>query len=387
MRLGIDITPLQIASPGGIGTALYEVLRVLPEVAAGHEVVLYGRSAPQVPFSGAPLDVSFPQRTGTGPLSQAGNIAWLQYGIAPMLRHDRIDVFWGTRHVLPRNAAGVALVATAHDFWYAFHPEQQPWANRTLNSYVTRCSMRDADVVVAISDSTAMDARRLFPASADRVRTVLLGVDAARFSPRSAAVVSAIRARFWVGERYVLAMDAYNPRKSFGTILQACARVMPTTGGFDIVALGRPRSSSSGVDVAGTAASLGLSERVRLPGDVSADDLAALYSGAAAFVYPSVYEGFGMPVLEAMACGAPVVCSGVSSLPQVAGDAAILVARGSAGQIGDALVRIFGEPGLRERLVTAGLARASELTWESSARGILAACDDAFAVTHGRGPR
>lgn len=380
MRLGVDITPLQVRSPGGIGTSLYETLRALEKVSEGHEVFLYARSMPFIPFSDSPLDLDIPLRLSRGGMSSAGNIAWLQYGLGATLRKDGIDAFWGTRHVLPRNARGVALIATAYDFWYARHPEQQPFLNRVLNRYVTRSMMNDAHTVTAISDATAADAKLLFPASADRVRTVMLGVNGEIFAPQSAASITDTREALGIDPRYVLAMDVYNPRKNFVTVLEGCARAVASSGPFDIVAMGRPRATAAALDIMAVARSLGLEENLKLVGDVSPQELTRLYSGAQAFVYPSIYEGFGMPVLEAMACGAPVVCSDSSSLPQVAGNAALLVDPRSVDQIGDALAVLLGDPELSERLVIAGRQRAAELTWDSTARGMLAAFEDALEV-------
>ena len=140
-----------------------------------------------------------------------------------MLAADGIDVFWGTRHVLPKNAAGVALVATLYDFWYERFPGQQPLANRTLNRAVMRDLMSRGDVFTAISEAAAADARALFPASADRVRTVLLGLDREAFLPATEAAVAAVRQRLGLSEPFVLAMEVHNPRKNFSAVLEATA--------------------------------------------------------------------------------------------------------------------------------------------------------------------
>jgi len=375
MRLGIDITPLQAIAPGGIGTSLHATLMALSRL-PGHDMVLYGTARPMVPFSGEQLRIDVPIRTGAGLVSRS-NIAWLQVGVARQLERDRIDVFWGTRHVLPRNARGIALVATAYDFWYETHPDQQPLVNRALNRYVTRSFMRQADVVTAISDATATDARRLFPQHAAKVRTVLLGVDPNQFSSVAPLEVEVAANRFGIRGPYLLALDVYNPRKNVRAILGALSRLASDGLELELVAAGRPRGTAHEVDVAAMASRLGLSDRVRLVGDVCRNDLVALMSGASAFVYPSTYEGFGMPVLEAMACGTPVVCSNTTSLPQVAGGAAVLVDPTSIQQIADAVRSVLSDNGLRTALVDAGCRRVSELTWEATALSMLAAFEDA----------
>jgi glycosyltransferase involved in cell wall biosynthesis len=295
-----------------------------------------------------------------------------------MLTRDRIDVFWGTRHVLPRNAKRVALVATLYDFWYERFPQQMPLANRTLNHAVMRDLMRDGDVLTAISDAVADDARSLYPKSAEKVRTVLLGLNPSGYSPAGEAAVMAVRDRLGVNGPFVLALDVHNPRKNFSAVLDAVA-LMPR-GGVEIVAGGTSRAAARDQSIEHHAEQLGLSDRVRFVGDVSHADLLALYSGCGVFVYPSVYEGFGMPVLEAMACGAPVICSDTSSLPQVVGEAALMVDPTSAEQLSAALVSVLGEPLEAQRLRDLGLIRAREFTWARTAAGMRAAFEAAIAA-------
>ena len=297
-----------------------------------------------------------------------------------MLEEDGIDVFWGTRHVLPRNTSKVARVATLYDFWHARYPGQQPLVNRTLNRVVMRGLMRDADVLAAISDATAQDARALYPQCADRVRTVYLGVDPAEFAPADPSEVARVREQLGIKGPFVLTMDVYNARKNFSAVLEAVARTSDALGPFEIVAAGKTRATAHDTGIVSHAEALGLSSRVHFVGDVSHADLLALYSGCDVFVYPSLYEGFGMPVLEAMACGAPVICANTSSLPEVAGDAALTVDPTSTEQLSAALASVLGDPAEAARLRGLGRSRAGEFTWERTAAGMRTAFEDALAA-------
>jgi glycosyltransferase involved in cell wall biosynthesis len=375
MRIGIDITPLQVPTPGGIGTSTFETLKALVAL-GGAELVLYGTAAPVVPYSGEPLDLGLELRLGEG-LGARSNILWIQRFLSPMLAGDRIDVFWGTRHVLPVRRDDTAAVATLYDFWYATHPQQQPPVSRMLNRYSMRSMVRSADVLTAISSATAADARALFPDAASRVRTVALGVDRAVFSPRAEAEVAAVLDRLGVRQPYVLAMDVYNPRKNALAVIEALGQVAEKVPDVTLVALGTPRTTAREVGIEPALTRAGIAGRAVLPGDVALDDLCALYSGAAVFAYPSVYEGFGMPVLEAMACGAPVITSTTSSLPEVAGTAALTVDPASVSALADVLVQVLTEEELRRRLRTAGVERAGHLTWARTAEGMMAAFEDA----------
>ena len=373
MRLGVDITPLQTASSGGIGTSTYETLEALAGI-PGIEIVLYGTAPPLIPFSARPLDLDLPVRLGSGGLARS-NIFWLRYGVSSLLARDGIDVFWGTRQVLPALPSKAALVATLYDFWHVHHPQQQPLLNRTLNRYSIATTMKRGDVFSAISFATAQDARRLFPQAAHRVEVNLLGVDTKVFAPAPPRQVETRLEALGVNRPYILLLDVYNQRKNAEAVLQAAASI---AGGFEIVALGRSRSTAERVDVAQKAEALGLSPRMKLLGDVPFDDLRALYSGALALVYPSVYEGFGMPVLEAMACGCPVITSNRSSLPEVAGDAAMLVDPTSAPEIAGAIASLVSDADQRDRLRLAGLARAELFTWRRTAEGMLGSFERAL---------
>lgn len=373
LAVGVDITPLQVVSPGGIGTSVYETLKALARV-SDLELVLYGTHPPLVPFEGRPLDLDLPLRLGTGPLARS-NIAWLRRGVGRLLAADGIDVFWGTRHVTPR-VVGCATVTTIYDFWHERFPEQQPFVNRTLNRHVVNSSGREATLLTAISQATAEDAVRFLGISRDRVRPVLLGVDTGVFRPTGEEERASVLSRLGVTAPFVLLMDAFNPRKGARYALDAIA-AEPSLSNVSVVALGRPRSTAIEFDVPAHAKAMGMAHRLVLPGDVGAEDLRALYSACLAFVYPSVYEGFGMPVLEAMACGAAVVAAEASSLPEVVGDAGILVGPSDAAAIGLALRRLAADRADHDRLARLGRERALRFTWDKTAEGMVAAFRDA----------
>ena len=384
--IGIDATALATPSPGGIGTSQYQTMRALAELETPHRFMLYATTPPLVPFTRKPLDVGWPLRLGSGPLTRS-NVVWMQTGVNRLLAEDNVDVFWGPRHLLPLFARGPALVATVHDFWGRYYPGQQPWLDRTATRLLTDRVMARADVLVAPSVSCARDVERFGRRTYGSVRVVPWGVDPALFRPLPAELIADVLARLGVGRPYVLSLDVFNPRKGFCAVLAAVARLplgagrhVPVAGARppELVGLGRPREGVAHLRLQVNSAQVGV--RVHLPGNISTEDLVALYSGALALVYPSIYEGFGMPILEAMACGCPVIAADRWSLPEVAGGAALLVDPLRPDQLAEALTKLAEDEGERARLVAAGRTRAAACTWRATALGMLQAFDEALGT-------
>lgn len=384
LTIGIDVTALSNPAPGGIGTSQYRTMKALAALGSPHRFVMYAAHRPVVPFSTRDLDIDWELRLGTGATTRS-NIVWMQTGVNALLAADAVDVFWSPRHLLPfRAPRSMATVATIQDFWYRHFPEQQPLANRVANRVLMERILAHADRLVAATAATALDAEKFYGVAADSIAVVPLGVDHEMFRPAEASEVARVTRAHAIEGAYVLAMDVYNPRKNARALLEGFAALTDelrerTT----LAALGAPRRTASELDIGAIAASLGIAHRVRLLGDVPFGDLPALFTGASAFAYPSVYEGFGMPVLEAMSCGCPVVTSQASSLPEVAGDAAILVDPADPAAIAHALESLLASDNARAGFSAAGIERAAGFTWERTARQMLEVFELAAAGRRG----
>lgn len=377
--IGIDVTALGTSASGGIGVSQYATMRALARAGSSHRFIMYGTARPIAPFTDRPASLKWPLRQGSGALARS-NVLWMQTGVNRMLAEDGVDLFWSPRHLLPFRARGIATVATVQDFWHLHYPEQQPLLNRTANRMLIGRILKVADRIVTTSQATAADAIGHYGVAAERITVVPLGVDPVLFRRLSGPEIAAFLERYRIPGRFLLAMDVYNPRKNFAAVLEAFAALpRGLRESLQLIGLGRPRNTAGELDPLAIARSLGVADRLVLPGDALADDLVGLYSGAEAFVYPSVYEGFGMPVLEAMACGCPVITGDSSSLPEVAGGAALLVDPGDPVALCAAMQKVLGDSGERELLVAAGSARAAALTWDATAAGMLAVFDEVLA--------
>jgi glycosyltransferase involved in cell wall biosynthesis len=401
MRIGIDYTAA-IWQGAGIGRYTRELVRAIIEQGGDFRYTLFyaaggvERANPYL-VDLDQLCASFPNvRAAPIPLSPRRlTQVWqrLRLPLPVELFTGPLDLLHAPDFVLP--PTGARKLLTIHDLSFLVHPEcAVPSMVRYLSDAVPR-SLRRADAVLADSQATRQDLARLLGYDPARVKVVYPGVSP-RFRPLPPEATEPVRARLSLPERFVLFVSTLEPRKNLVRLIEAFAQLRTEGRGLrtelpvtDSSVLS-PQSSSLYLVLAGrngwlyeevfaTITRLGLNERVRLLGFVDDNDLPALYNLAWAFAYPSIYEGFGFPALEALACGTPVVTADNSSLPEVVGDptsglnepAALLVPAEDVAALAEALGRIVSDEALRARLREAGLARAQHFTWQRAAQQVL----------------
>jgi len=259
-------------------------------------------------------------------------------------------------------------VVTVHDLIYARYPEAHAGIRSLGMRVLVPLAVRRADRVIADSQSTRDDLVSLLAVARGRVDVVPLGLGAVKRV--DAPPESEVRARFGLGDRQVLlTLSARRPHKNLLALIGALARI-PAERRPLLLLPGYPTWHDE--QLRAHAAQLGVVDDVRMLGWLSGPDIEGLWGLASAFVFPSLYEGFGLPVLEAMARGVPVACSDAASLPEVAGDAALLFDGHDESAIAAAVQRLLGDPEEAERLRVAGRARAAEFTWQRTAQLTLA---------------
>ncbi|HZU05831.1 MAG TPA: glycosyltransferase family 1 protein [Chloroflexota bacterium] len=279
------------------------------------------------------------------------------------LASERLDLLHGPDFVVPLRRRCPAVV-TVHDLAFLRYPEILTAESRRYYLQVERV-VASVERVIVDSQHTAADAQALLGVPAARLRVVYLAPTLAPVT--DAGRVAAVRARYALEGPFLLYVGTLEPRKNLATLLRAFARLGPSTPARLVLA--GPRGW---LDEPIIAAAARLGERVRLLGPVPAADLATLYAAATAFVFPSLYEGFGLPPLEAMAAGTPVVAARASCLPEVLGEAALFVPPEDEAALAEALRAVLEDPALRADLRRRGLARAAQFSWERTAAATLA---------------
>jgi glycosyltransferase involved in cell wall biosynthesis len=286
-----------------------------------------------------------------------------------------LDLLHAPDFVLPPTRA--RTIVTIHDLSFIVHPEcAESSMVRYLSDAVPR-GLRRADLIVADSEATRQDLARFMSVDPAQVKVIYPGVGP-RFHPMPREQTEPVRARLGLPERFLLFVSTLEPRKNLVGLLEAFALVIqnadpalqPAICKLQLVIAGRRGWLYE--DIFTAIERLDLGERVRILDYVHDNDLPALYNLAWAFAYPSIYEGFGLPALEAMACGTPTVTADNSSLPEVVADAAVLVSAEEVGSIAAGLRQIVTDEPLRARLRAKGPERAERFTWEQAAQQVLA---------------
>jgi glycosyltransferase involved in cell wall biosynthesis len=353
MRAVIDATPLLIRS-AGVKNYLY------------HWIVHLRRTA------GAGVIQTFPSMDPLGPLTHEASVASFARtysALAALALANRTplpvldwiaqgaDIFHAT-NLVQRPPRRCRLTATIHDATCWLMPELHARGNVRADEYFA-ATLRRADGLIAVSQSTKDDAVRVLGLKPEKITVIHSGVADAFFNTEAAAI-DAVRARYGLHRPFVLFVGAIEPRKNLDLLFDAMESLPPSIREeFELVIAG-PIGWAS----AATTARL---QSVRYLGYVPEPDLAPLTAAATVFVYPSLYEGFGFPVAQAMAAGVSVVTSNVSSLPEIAGDAAVLIDPHSLAELRDALEHLLLSPGLRAELVLRGRLRAARFRWETCA--------------------
>jgi glycosyltransferase involved in cell wall biosynthesis len=295
---------------------------------------------------------------------------------------DVVHDLTGVTPFLLTASAAVRTVVTVYDVFAWSCPGHSTWLDTLIYRYWLPRVLPRVDAVITVSQASKADIVRYLNIAPAKIYVAYPGVDA-RFHPLSEAEVARVRRRYGLPERYILFVGSVEKRKNLVGLLHAYARLL--SGGaaaMPLVIVGARRRAYTQMpgaqEIEATLQSLVLEHKVIFTGFVPDADLPALYNGAVLFVFPSLYEGFGFPPLEAMACGTPVVCSNTASLPEVVGalgasaSAALMVEPYDVEGLADAIRRVIKDKALRQALRERGLARAQRFTWAQTARQVLA---------------
>ncbi|MGD8239440.1 MAG: glycosyltransferase family 1 protein [Armatimonadota bacterium] len=367
MRIGIDARTVLGRKTGDRSYTL-GLIHGLASVGAGHEFVLYVDRDPGDALQ--PPGPSFAVRTVTRP----GGRLWTLLALPAAARRDGLDVLH-VQYMLPFRAP-CPVVTTIHDVSFRLHPEWFTLRDRLVFALGLPGSLRRAAAIMAVSECTRADLVREYGVPLDKVHVTpnALPPD---FTPPADPDLERVRARYALPDPYALFLGVLQPRKNPVRTIRGFVRAKREANLPHLLAMVGKRGWLHG-DVLPTVRELEAEADVLFPGYAADEDLPALYAAADLFLFPTLYEGFGIPVLEAFACGTPTIASGTSGTAETAGDAALLVDPYSEDEIAEAIVRALTDEELRGELRRKGLRRARDFSWERTAE-LTIACYESVA--------
>ena len=305
---------------------------------------------------------------------------WMNMQLPSVLRRERVDLYHGTNFFMPMRKT-CPTVVTVHDVAFARVPRTYDPIYRRYMLWQVGHSAREADHLIAVTEHSKNDIVDLFDVDPARISVVYNGTDERYDANLDAVYLANTRRALQLPDRYLLHVGVIEARKNIETLLRASREPLRRGLVDGVVLVGR---DGRGADsVRRTTSVLGMDRRVRFLGYVAQDLMAGVYRLARLLVFPSLFEGFGMPILEAMACGTPVLASNTSSMPEVAGEAAILFPPADVSTLERLLTEVLSRPELHAELRRRGLARAARFTWDEAATRHAAVYRQVLAQSNG----
>ena len=361
MNIGIDALPL--ASTGGITRFLTSTLLELQRIDRENNYFLYSRVDFDLPFENSRWGKRIHRRV---PFLLSYMYFRRNGETTPL------DVFWATRHTFPLGLpATTCKIFTVYDLVWCLYPETMHSLNYMWFKLFVSRAIRRANWIVTISESTRKGIVEAFGIDRSKIAVLYPAAESFFASQGRTEAIKHLVAKYGISENYICTVGTIEPRKNLLMLIKA-VKILRDRGEFrhQLLIVG-PRGWKC-EEIYASAKQLELTEQeVKFLGQIPDQDLAAVYSGAALFVYPSLYEGFGIPLLEAMACGTPIVASNAPAIPEVADGAAVLVSPHRAEEIAEAIARVLDDPQLRAKLIDKGSRRAREFQYEATAQRML----------------
>lgn len=367
MRIGIDVAPLT-KEVAGIGQYVLNMIENLLRIDKENEYILYSYADVVLPFQ-------LNERWKIVVYGNSKNSHEFITKLPKQIKRDHIDLFWGTRGYLPFGNMNVGFLISVHDLAPILFPEFFELKHRTLFKFLISIGIRKADKIMTISKSTQNDIINMYPIQTDNITVTYLGANPIFKPSIDGTSIKNIMDKYHIDSNYILCLSTVEPRKNMLRTIKAYHRGLKEKQiSHKLVIVGG--SGWKNNDVYDYVKDNNLETQVIFTGYTPIEDIKYIYNGASLFVYASLYEGFGIPILEAMQSGTPVITSNIASMPEVAGDACILVNPEDEDEILASMVSVLSSEKLQQDMIIKGLEQVDKFSWRKCAQ-------ESLEVIHG----
>lgn len=372
MKIGIDITPLTWGNKTGIGWYAYHLIKNIKNVDKKNLYILYGCFIKQYKkilkiksdFKSENFYVSvkfFPNRIYN----------YAVQTILPIeLFHGKFDIIHTLHPFSPVSMLGKQII-TIHDLTPLINPEWFVPLHSEKFRFIISKAVKRTDLIIADSNSTKKDIVKFFNINAEKIEVIYLAADEIYKPIQEKEFIEKTKKKYGIDKKYILFVGTIEPRKNLVRLLSVFKQIKHHIKDYQLVICGQPGWKTKTFFSKLNSFPEEVKKDIILTGYVPREEQLLLYNGCELFIYPSLYEGFGLPVLEAMSCGVPVITSNISSLPEVGGDAVILVNPEDEDEIGNAIIKVLEDKNLRELLIRKGIERSKLFNWRKTAEETL----------------
>lgn len=362
MRIGIDTTALP-QQPVGAGNYIINLTRSLAKLQSGHEYVIITHETGKKLFCIS--DNRNLQWVVVSDKNPAKRLVWEQTHLPYLVNQLGVDLLHSLHYTRPIRLSCPSAV-TFHDMTFLLYPEKHTWYKRHFFPLAIKLSAKYADAIITVSESTRRDSMELLDIPSNKIFTTQLGVSEKFRKVNLHDLKEEVRQKYKLPQKFLLYVGLIEPRKNIPLLIDAFKLLIESGVDQSLVIVGGfgwgYRNILKQIE------KIAIKNKIHFTGYIPTKHLPVIYNMASVFVYPTYYEGFGFPPLEAMACGTPVVSTDVSSIPEIVGDAGILVPTGDVNALLNAVTEILENQSLREGLIRKGKKRASLFTWERTAQ-------------------
>jgi glycosyltransferase involved in cell wall biosynthesis len=365
MRIAVDATALPVR-PGGAGYYIINLIRSLLDLNSGHDFFIFSHPTKRhlfnLPSAQEKYLVNVPE------LNRGLRLVWEQTLLPQLLAQLKIDVLHSPHYTMPL-MAHIPVVVTFHDMTFLMYPSYHSAIKRLFFPWIIHQSAKKSTAILSVSENTRQDAIRLLGISPEKITTTWLGKDSIFSRIQDLGSLAHVREKYKLPQKFILNVSTLEPRKNQSTLLAAFNDLTRQNSSIHLVIAG---GKGWGVQQLSQNTERQMnSDKIHWIGYVDREDMPGLYSLAEIFVYPSMYEGFGLPVLEAMACEVPVITSNTSSLPEIVGTSGLLIAPDHQAALAAAMQKLLLDRNLSAGLTQGAALQAAKFSWKDTAQKTL----------------